>query len=346
MNIKDIARMAGVSISTISRVINKSAYVSPEITERIERILDETGYRPNALAKELLRKKTNTIGVMLPRIDLGTFAAMFDGIVSTLNDRGYNILLANTRDQVGEELRYLKLFHEKRVDGVLYFATGMNPQHVQAISTFHKPVVVVGQSGAYLRCPSVRLDSFEASRAMVKYLISLGHRRIGCLAVPDYDVNVGIERKEGYFAALRECDIPVDPSLVVVGDFEFSSGARGTKALIEHPEGPPTAIYCITDRLAVASCAWLQRNAYRVPDDVSVACVDDPALLSYCYPSITTMSFDYQFTGTRAAQMIIDCIDGQQPDPFEIVVPFVMKVRESTGQLHQLQHPSKAERGE
>ena len=103
MNIKDIARMAGVSISTISRVINKSAYVSPEITERIERILDETGYRPNALAKELLRKKTNTIGVMLPRIDLGTFAAMFDGIVSTLNDRGYNILLANTRDQVGEE---------------------------------------------------------------------------------------------------------------------------------------------------------------------------------------------------------------------------------------------------
>ncbi len=343
MNIKDIARMAGVSISTISRVINKSAYVSPEITERIEKILAETGYRPNALAKELLRNKTNTIGVMLPRIDLGTFAAMFDGIVGTLNDRGYNILLANTRDQVGEELRYLKLFHEKRVDGVLYFATGMNPQHVQAISTFHKPVVVVGQSGAYLSCPSVRLDSFEASRAMVKYLISLGHRRIGCLAVPDYDVNVGIERKEGYFAALKESDIPLDSSLVMVGDFEFSSGERGTKALIEHPEGRPTAIYCITDRLAVASCAWLQRNGYRVPQDISVACVDDPALLSYCYPSITTMSFDYQLTGTRAAEMIIDCIEGQPPDPFEIVVPFVMKVRESTGQL---QRTMKAERGE
>ena len=339
MNIKDVARMAGVSISTISRVINKSAYVSPEIAERIEKILAETGYRPNALAKELLRNKTNTIGVMLPRIDLGTFAAMFDGIVTALNDSGYNILLANTRDQFDEELRYLKLFHEKRVDGVLYFATGMNPQHVQAISTFHKPVVLVGQSGAYLGCPSVRLDSFEASRAMVKYLVSLGHRRIGCLAVPDYDVNIGIQRKEGYFAALRECDIAIDPSLVITGDFEFSSGERGTNALIEHPDGRPTAIYCITDRLAVASCAWLLRNGYRVPDDVSVACVDDPALLSYCYPSITTMSFDYRKTGSLAAEMIIDCIDGVQPDPFEIVMPFTMQVREST---QQLKRPRKA----
>ena len=329
MNIKDVARMAGVSISTISRVINKSAYVSPEITERIEKILAETGYRPNSLAKELLRNKTNTIGVMLPRIDLGTFAAMFNGIVTTLNASGYNILLANTRDQLDEELRYLKLFHEKRVDGVLYFATGMNPQQVRAISSFHKPVVVVGQSGAYLNCPSVRLDSFEAARAMVKYLISLGHRRIGCLAVPDYDVNVGIERKRGYLAALTESGIPVDSSLIIVGDFEFSSGERGAKALIEHPEGRPSAIFCITDRLAVASCAWLLRNGYRVPDEVSVACVDDPALLSHRFPSVTTMGFDYKQTGSKAAEMLIDCINGRQPVPFEVVMPLTMHVRES-----------------
>ena len=333
LNIKDVAKMAGVSISTISRVINKSAYVSPEITERIEKILSETGYRPNVLAKELLRNKTNTIGVMLPRIDLGTFSAMFDGIVTALNDGGYNILLANTRDQIEEELRYLNLFYEKRVDGVLYFATGMNPRHVQAISTFHKPVVVVGQSGTYINCPSVQLDSFEASRAMVKYLVSLGHRRIGCLAVADYDVNIGIQRKEGYFSALKESAIAIDPSLVITGDFEFPSGESGAKALMEHPDGSPTAIYCITDRLAVSSCAWLLRHGYRVPDDVSVACVDDPALLSFCYPSITTMGFDYQMTGSIAAQMIIDCIDGKQPDPLEVVMPFTMKIRESTRKL-------------
>ena len=333
MNIKDVAKMAGVSISTISRVINNSAYVSPEIKEKIEKILAETGYRPNSLAKELLRNKTNTIGVMLPRIDLGTFAAMFDGIVTVLNENGYNILLANTRDQLDEELRYLNLFHEKRVDGVLYFATGINLQHVEAISKFHKPVVIVGQSGSYLDCPSVRLDNFEAAKAMVNYLISLGHRRIGCLAVPDHDVNIGILRKEGYFAALNENNIGIDPSLLITGDFEYISGERGAKALMEHPGGPPTAIYCITDRLAIATCGWLLRRGVKVPEDVSVVCIDDPGLLSFCYPAITTMSFDYQTTGMRAGQMVIDCIDGKKPQPYEDVMPFTMQIRESAHKL-------------
>lgn len=331
MNIKDVAKIAGVSISTISRVINNSAYVSPEVKERIEAVLSETGYRPNSLAKELLKNKTDTIGVMLPRIDLGTFAAIFDGISSVLTANGYNILLANTRDRQDEELRYFKLFHEKRVDGVLYFATGINERHVQAISKLHMPLVVVGQSGEALSCPSVRLDNFHAAKSMVQHLISLGHRRIGCLAVPDHDVNIGTLRKEGYFAALRESGIVIDPSLVITGDFEYPSGEKGAKTLMENSLGRPTAIYCITDRLAVASAGSLIRNGFRVPDDVSVACIDDPGLLSFCYPSITTMSFDYQATGIHAGQMIIDCIEGKNPDPYESVMPYTLQIRESTG---------------
>lgn len=330
MNIKDIAKMAGVSISTISRVINQSAYVNPEIQARVEKIIAETGYRPNALAKELLHKKTNLIGVMLPRIDLSTFAAMFDGIVSVLNANGYNILLANTRDELTEELRYLKLFHEKRVDGVLYFATAIGPEHREAIARLRAPVVVVGQSGEPLGRPSVRLDNFEAAKAMVNYLLSLGHRRIGCLCVPDHDPNIGILRKQGYLAALQENAIPVDPSLIVTGDFEYESGERGAQTLMAHPDGAPTAIYSITDRLAVAASGWLQRHGYRVPHDVSVACVDDPSLLSVCYPSITTMRFDYELAGINAGQMIVDCIDEKQPASSEIIIPFTMQVREST----------------
>ena len=330
MNIKDVAKRAGVSISTVSRVINRSAYVSPEISAVVERVLAETGYRPNSLAKELQRNKTNTIGVMLPRIDLGTFAAMFEGIVTVLNANGYNVLLANTHDQLDEELRYLDFFHEKRVDGVLFFVTGNNPNYAEAISKLRMPVVIVGQSGSDFGCPAVRLDNFEAARAMVNYLISLGHQRIGCLAVPDHDVNVGILRKQGYFAALAEHGIEPDPTLVLTGDFEYPSGERGAAALMAHPGGRPTAIYCITDRLAVAVCGWLQRHGLRVPDDVSVACLDDPGLLSYCYPSITTMSFDYQLTGVHAGQMIIDCIDGKAPEPCEIAMPFTLQVRDST----------------
>ena len=335
MNIKDVAKRAGVSISTVSRVINRSAYVSPEISAVVERVLAETGYRPNALAKELQRNKTNTIGVMLPRIDLGYFAEMFDGIVTVLNQHGYNVMLANTRDDVVEELRYLDLFTEKRVDGILFFGTGENPAYQPAISRLRAPVVLVGQSGAYLGCSSVSLDSFNAAKAMVSYLIAQGHRRIGCLAVEDHDVSVGIRRKQGYLAALEEAGIAFDPSLLAVGTFEYCSGEVGAQTLMNHPGGAPTAIYTITDRLAVAVVGWLQRHGHRVPDDVSVACVDDPEMLSYCYPSITTMRFDYRATGMQAAQVIVDRIEGQTQEVTDVVMPFTLQVRDSTRAVQQ-----------
>ncbi len=341
MNIKDVARMSGVSISTVSRVINRSAYVNPEIRRSVEKVLDETGYRPNALARGLLSNRTNTIGVMLPRIDLSTFAAMIDGIAQVLDEKGYGVMLANTRDDLAEELHYLDLFNEKRIDGMLFFGTGENAVYADAIAKLRAPVVLVGQAGGYLDCPSVRLDNFGAARAMVNYLIGLGHRRIGCLAVPDYDVGIGIERKRGYLAALAENGIAFDPTLLVVGNFEYASGEAGVKTLMSNPEGAPTAIYTITDRLAVAAASWLLRSGRRVPDDVSVACLDDPELLTFSYPSITAMSFDYRQAGMRAAHMLIDFIEGKTSDdgrrtksgaatPVEVVMPHTLRVREST----------------
>ena len=326
--------MSGVSISTVSRVINRSAFVSPEIRQTVEKILAETGYRPNALARGLLSNSTQTIGVMLPRIDLSTFAAMFDGIAQVLSDKGYGVMLANTRDDLAEELRYMDLFNEQRIDGMLFFGTGENAAYADALAKLRAPVMLVGQSGAYLGCPSVRLDNFGAARAMVNYLISLGHRRIACLAVPDHDVGIGIERKRGYLAALADNGIEFDPSMLVVGTFEYASGEEGAKTLMRSPGGPPTAIFTITDRLAVAAAGWLLRNGYHVPGDVSVACLDDPELLSFCYPSITAMCFDYRQAGMRAASMLIESIEGgvagSASNPSEVVMPYALTVREST----------------
>ena len=334
MNIKDVARMSGVSISTVSRVINRSAFVSPEIRQTVEKILTETGFRPNALARGLLNNSTQTIGVMLPRIDLSTFAAMFDGIAQVLSDRGYGVMLANTRDDLAEELRYMDLFNEQRIDGMLFFGTGENAAYADALAKLRAPVMLVGQSGAYLGCPSVRLDNFGAARAMVNYLISLGHRRIACLAVPDHDVGIGIERKRGYLAALADNGIEFDPSMLVVGTFEYASGEEGAKTLMRSPGGPPTAIFTITDRLAVAAAGWLLRNGFPVPGEVSVACIDDPELLSFCYPAITAMCFDYRQAGMRAASMLIESIEGgvagSASNPSEVVMPYALTVREST----------------
>lgn len=323
--------MAGVSISTISRVINNSAFVRPEVKERVEKVLEETGYRPNALAKELQKNKTNTIGVILPRIDLGTFAVIFDGISAILKDHGYNILLANTQDKIEDELKYIGLMHEKRVDGILYFATGIRLEHKKALSRLRIPVVIVGQSGEYLERPAIFLDSFGASKAMVSYLISLGHTQIGCIAVSDYDFNVGTQRKQGYLAALEEHQIPINPDLVVTGDFEFISGEKGAQKLIEIKDTRPTAIFSITDRLAVSTSGYLLRAGFKIPEDISVACIDDPLLLRFCAPSLTTMSFDYTKMGTRAGLMIIDRIENGNHNNEQICMPFTLVARDSTG---------------
>lgn len=329
MNIKDVARLSGVSISTISRVINNSAKVRPDVKERIEKVLAETGYRPNSLAKELQLRKTNSIGVLLPRIDLGTFAAILDGVTDVLHENGYHLLLANTHDREEEELRYLSLFHGKRVDGVLYFATKLTERHAQEIGRMRMPVIVVGQSGKVVGCPAVRLDNFGAARALVSYLIEQGHRRIGCLAVPDHDENIGTLRLEGYRAALADHGIAVDESLVAIGDFEYPSGEAGAERLMGLNPAP-TALYCITDRLAVAASGWLMRRGFAVPGEVSVACLDDPALLSFTHPRITTMSFDYRAAGTEAGRLLIDAIEGRTPPVEDVVLPFTLRVRDST----------------
>lgn len=335
MNIKDLARKAGVSPSTVSRVINGSAFVSPEIKERVEQMIAETGYRPNSLAKDLLRKKTDTIGVMLPRIDLPTFASVFEGITDVLNQKGYNILLANTRDKQEDELKYFRLFYEKRVDGVIYFATGITENHVSMVRQMQMPLVIYGNSGEQLGCSAVRLQNYEASKAMVAHLIELGHRRIGCIAVPDHDVDISTHRKRGYMDALLEHGLDFDERLMSIGDFEYPFGETGAARLMTLlPETErPTAIFCITDRLAVAALGWLQRSGYRVPQDVSVACIDDPVLLSYTQPRLTTMSFEYHRAGEIAGNMIIDSINGVQNEPREVFMPYRFCARDSSGMV-------------
>ncbi|MFW5801022.1 MAG: LacI family DNA-binding transcriptional regulator [Spirochaeta sp.] len=329
---KELAQLAGVSSSTISRVINNSAYVSPEIRQRVEKIIEETGFRPNSLAKDLLRNKTDTIGVLLPRIDLPTFASVFEGITDVLNQNGYNILLANTRDKQEDELKYFKLFYEKRVDGVIYFATGITENHVNMVRQMSMPLVVFGHSGEELGCSAVRLENHTAAREMVNYLISLGHRRIGCIAVPDHDVDISTHRKLGYIAALKENGIQFDERLMAIGDFEYPNGETGASRLmnLEPAEERPTAIFCITERLAIAAAGWLQRSGYRVPEDISVACIDDPVVLSYTQPTLTTMGFDYHKAGELAGQMIIDSINGTQMEPREVFIPCRFQQRNST----------------
>lgn len=333
MTIKDIAKLAGVSISTVSRVINNSAKVKKEVRERIESIIEETGYRPNSLARELLKNKTNTIGVILPRIDLEIFAGAVEGITKQLNEAGYHILLANTREKTEEELEYFKVFQEKRVDGVLWFATGITEEHKKILDKVNYPLVLVGQESKLLDYPCVIYDNYNAARMAVDYLIKLGHRKIGFVGVPEFDEAIGKKRKEGYLNAMQEANLEINENWLSEGTFEYTSGNEAVKKILKDKENLPTAIFAATDRLAVGVMHYLLGAGYKIPEDISVIGIDNLRVSRIYTPELSTISYDYFTSGIYAANLILDRVEKRKSSMRKVVMDYTLEIRSSTKKI-------------
>ncbi len=330
MTIKDIAKLAGVSISTVSRVMNNSAKVKQEVRERIERIIEETGYRPNSLARELLKNKTNTIGVILPRIDLEIFAGAMEGIAEQLNEAGYHILLVNTREKTEEELEYFKVFQEKRVDGVLWFATEITEEHKKVLDKVHYPLVLVGQESKILDYPCVIYDNYNAARMAVEYLIKLGHKKIGFVGIPEFDEAIGKKRKQGYLDAMKEAGLEINEEWMAEGTFEYASGDEAVKKIIKDRENLPTAIFAVTDRLAVGVMHCLLGMGYKIPEDISVIGIDNLRVSRIYTPELTTISYDYFAAGVYAANLILDRVEKRKLSMKKVVMDYTLEIRNST----------------
>jgi LacI family transcriptional regulator, sucrose operon repressor len=235
MNIKEIARRAEVSISTVSRVINNTAKVSEEARKRVEAVLEETGYRPNSLARELQQNKTNTIGLLMSAGELGmsSLSIAINAITDVLKEKGYNLMLANARFSTDEELNFFRVFQEKRVDGILYFATEITAQHERLLNNYPIPIVVIGQKADNLSYPSVIHNDYQGAMAATQYLLQMGHRQLGYIGVALTDEAVGFERHRGYEAALVENGLEPKQMSYAEGDFSMESGYQAMKGFIE-----------------------------------------------------------------------------------------------------------------
>ncbi|MGM0507997.1 MAG: LacI family DNA-binding transcriptional regulator [Fusobacteriota bacterium] len=333
MTIKEVAKRAGVSISTVSRVINNSAKVSKDIKKRVEKIIEETGYRPNSLARGLINDKTNVIGVILPRIDLEIFAAAVEGLTKKLNELGYHILLANSRAKVEEELEYFKVFEEKRVDGVVWFATGITKEHRELLKKMNYPVVLLGQEDEILDCPSVIYDNYNGVKKITNYLIELGHRNISFIGVPEFDKSIGLERKRGFKDTLEMNGIEVKSTDIVEANFDYMAGYDNAEKIFKSNEKVPTAIVAATDRLAIGVIRYLLENGYRVPEDISVAGIDDLRMASIYTPSLTTINYNHYQSGVHAADLIIDQVEKRESSVRRIVLDYKLKIRNSTKKI-------------
>lgn len=335
MNIKEVARRAGVSIATVSRVINHTTPVSDDVRKRVEDIINETGYRPNSLAKELQNNKTNTIGVIMSVgvLAITSLGNTINAITDELKDKGYSIMLANSRFDSKDELDFFKVFQEKRVDGILYFAVNFTEEHYLLLKKYPVPIVMIGQENEYLDFPCVLHDNYHAAKHITEYLIQMGHERIGYIGLPDYDAAAGKERRKGFEAALRFNRIEVLPQYLSEGDFSIESGYNSMKSIFENNMIKPTAVFAATDFMALGALHYLTEMGYKVPDDFSIVGFDDVDVAAYLNPPLTTIRSDNVAVGRQAAKLLLQILEKGEPEIKKFTANYDLKIRNSVKSL-------------
>lgn len=324
MNIIDIAKLSGVSKSTVSRFLN-NGYVSEENKSKIQKVIDETGFIPSSYAKTLRTKKTNLIGVILPKISSETISKIVSGISEEISNSEYNIILGNTDLNIEKEIEYLQIFKNKNVDGVIFVATIVTKKHLDIIKDMKIPIVIVGQNvDGY---PCVYHSDYEASYDMTKYLIEKGHRKVSYIGVTKNDISAGLNRELGYRDSLIDNKLKVDENIIKIGDFSQESGYKNTKELIESKLGVD-AIFCATYNIALGAIEYLKENNISIPKDISVCAIGDSKISNIISPRLTTMHYYYENSGIESAKIILSMINNES-DASSIKLRYELKLRES-----------------
>lgn len=326
---RDVAERAGVSVTSVSHVINHTRRVSDDLRERVLLAMDELGYQPNALARSLRRKETHTLGVIVPNSADPFFGEVTRGVEDTCFEQGYSIILCNSDSDLAKELHYTNVLSEKRVDGILFVAAGgKSTEHIHSLKNQGTPLVVVDRHVPDLTLDVVLVNNAWGGWLATRHLIDLGHRRIGCITGPS-DLTLSAERVTGYRRALQEAGLPVDESLIVKGDFQFESGYRAALYFLGlHP--PPTAIFANNDLMAAGVINAALKLGCAVPADLSVVGFDDVPLASFVYPLLTTVAQPKYDMGVVAITMLLERLNNPDMPPRQTLLETQLIVRDST----------------
>lgn len=331
VTIRDVARSAGVSIATVSRVINSSPRVSDDARRRVHRAASKLDYWPNGTARSLTTSRTHVLGVLLPDLFGEFFSEVIRGLDHTARDSKFQILVssshADTRDLIAaaQSMR-------GRIDGLIAMVPERGSAAAVRSLVRRFPTVVVNPPAAIDSCRAVSIGNYEGAHAMVQHLLGLGHTRIAMVKGPPGNVDAE-ERLRGYRAALKAAQIEPDPGLERPGDFTESSGYQATEALLRL-DPRPTAIFAANDYTAVGVLGRLRDAALEVPRDMAVAGFDDIAISQYLTPALTTVQVDAYQLGVAAfrafiAQLRSPAKRGARHE----VLPTTLVVRQSCGSL-------------
>lgn len=325
--IKDIAELAGVSRTTVSRVLNRSGYVSETAEARVLEVIEQTGYIPSEQAKAMRTKQTKVIGVVLPKISTETVSRTVDGIDTKLSAYGYHLLLANTNLEPAKEIEHLKLLQSRRVDGIILVATNINDQLLAMIDSIEEPVVAVGQNIPGIPC--VLYNDYEAARDVTTLLLEKGHRHIGFIGVSEQDRAVGYERQRAFRDTMTAWDCPLEENWIQEGVFDIESGYEAMKQIIESSHNCPTAIFAVTDRLAIGAMEYVRSLGWEIPEDISFIGMGSSDLSKYSVPKLSTVDYYNEKAGIKTAELLLDYLRDEKKAPEKCIMNYGLIERNS-----------------
>ena len=324
----DVARRAGVSPMTVSRVVNGSDAVSPMLRQRVEQALAETGYMPNKLARSLRARRTDTIALLLPDMTNPFFTTLAHGVEAAAREAGLTMILANSDEREDEEQRLAQMLLQRQVDGILVVPAGTGAETIRLCREHDVPFVAVDRRPSGGDADVVRTDSEAGAHSLGQLLVGLGHRTMAVLAGPAR-VPTATDRVAGFRrAVVDEAGLP-EP-LVFYGAFSIESGREmALRAMARVPR--PTAVFAANNFVAIGTQHALQELGLRVPEDVAVVAFDDLPEAMVTFPFLTVVSQPAFEIGTESVAVLLDRVANPDGPVRDVILPTKLVIRQSSG---------------
>jgi LacI family transcriptional regulator len=326
----EVARCAGVSVSTVSHVVNGTRLVAPATRTKVHRAMRLLGYRHHPIARSLAAGSHQTIGLALTAASNPYWVELIQGIDGEATRAGLNLIIVDTRDDARHEAAAVANLLAHHIEGlVIAPAAGWKDLTLPLLRDHPVPYVIVDRIDSSLRVDQVGVENEAATAAVVDHLISIGHTRIGMVAgIPD--LSTSTERLRGYRLAHQRADVPVDLSLVQDGASTSEGGRKAALALLDHPE-PPTAVFAANNNMTIGALAAFRAAGVRVPRDLAVTAFDDFAWADLFSPGLTTVAQPSTAIGARAVQLLLRRMTDPGAPPQTVRLPAEIMHRESCG---------------
>lgn len=337
MNIKEIAKEAGVSVATVSRVLNHPDTVAPKTRERILNLMEQMDYKPNWFARGLNFNKTDTIALLVPNILNPAFVEMAEGVESVAAQKGYTVLLCITEGELAKERQYIQTLINRRVDGLILVSSMLDNEELNLLKKQNVSVVLVGESSGSSFAPMVRIDCQGAAYLAVQHLINCEHKEISLI----YGRTPAMENRNkiiGYTKALQEAGIPFKKSLLVEEENTIEGGYLATRKLLGS-ENCPEAIFTTSDLMAFGVIDALRDAELRIPEDVAVMGFDNIKMSSLMVPRLSTVAKPLHKMGLSGARLLLDVIESKDKEDLvlkEIILQSKLKIRKSCGHKERI----------